>query len=291
MTTNINTLLNEFNQIRPNLLYSLELESNQQINFLNITVSRNNDTFEFNIYRKPTYTDTIIPYNSCHPSEQKLAALRYFSNQLNSYHLEQDEKEREKLIIQNIAHNNSFPPHIINKLINKQPPQTMTTTTQTKNNNKKWATLTYFGKETYRISKIFKDTNIQIAFKTKSNLQHLLNQKTEKKNIHEQSGIYQLTCSNCKKTYTGQTGRDFEKRYKEHLQAYKYNPQNSKFAQHVTESGHRFGKKPNILKIKFIGKKGKYLDTMEKFYIYHETKKNNQTTKIQLPTTRYMKSY
>jgi hypothetical protein len=83
-TTNISTLLNEFNQIHPNLLYSLELGSNQQINFLDITSTRINDTFEFNIYRKPTYTDTIIPYISWHPSEQKLAVLRYFSNRLNS---------------------------------------------------------------------------------------------------------------------------------------------------------------------------------------------------------------
>jgi hypothetical protein len=34
------------------------------------------------------------------------------------------------------------------------------------------------------------------------------------------------------------------------------NPQNSQFAQNVIDSGHRFGKKPNILQIKFIGKKG-----------------------------------
>jgi hypothetical protein len=49
-----------------------------------------------------------------------------------------------------------------------------------------------------------------------------------------------------------------------------------KFAQHVIESGYRFGKEPDILQIKFIGKKGKYLDTMEKFHIYHETRKNNE---------------
>jgi endo-alpha-1,4-polygalactosaminidase (GH114 family) len=42
------------------------------------------------------------------------------------------------------------------------------------------------------------------------------------------------------------------------------------------ESGHRFGRKTDIMDIKFIGKKGKYLDTIEKFYIYQETKKNNQ---------------
>jgi hypothetical protein len=143
-------------------------------------------------------------------------------------------------------------------------------------NNRKWATLTFFGKETYRISKIFKDTCMQIAFKTKNNLQYILSQPTRNKDIYEQSGIYQLNCTDCGKTYTGQTGRIFNKRYKEHLPSYKYNPQNSTFAQHIIESKHRFGKKVDIMTIKFFGKKGKYLDTMEKFYIYQQTKKSNQ---------------
>jgi hypothetical protein len=104
----------------------------------------------------------------------------------------------------------------------------------------------------------------------------LLNQKPKQINTYERCGVYQLTCRDCKKTYTGQTGRTFEKRFKEHLQAFKYNPQNSKFAQHVTESGHSFGKKTDILQIKFIGKKSKFLDTMEKYYIYQETKINTQ---------------
>jgi hypothetical protein len=48
-STNINTLLNEYNQIHLNLLYTLELESNCQINFLDITISRTNEEFKFNI--------------------------------------------------------------------------------------------------------------------------------------------------------------------------------------------------------------------------------------------------
>jgi hypothetical protein len=150
--------------------------------------------------------------------------------------------------------------------MNKQPPQSINAPPQIEN-NKNWATLPFFGKETYRISKIFKDTNMQIAFKTKNNLQHLLSQPTRNKDIYEQSGIYQLNCTDCRKIYTGQTGQSFDKRYKEHLQSYKYNPQNSKFAQHTVESKHRFGKKTDIMTIKFFGKKGKYLDTVEKSYI------------------------
>jgi hypothetical protein len=75
---------------------------------------------------------------------------------------------------------------------------------------------------------------------------------------------------------TGQTGRCFEKRYKEHLQSYKYNTQNSKFAQHATETGHEFGERKYGMSIQFLGKKGRYLDTIGKFYIYQQTKNNNR---------------
>jgi hypothetical protein len=240
------------------------------LNFLDTTITRTNKNLKFNIYRKPTYTDIIIPYNSCHPTQHKIAALRYFTNRLNTYPIEQTERINEKTIIQNIAHNNSFPIHIINELLKKPPTQK-----RPEQKTRKWATLTYYGKESYQISKIFKDTNVQITYKTRNTLQYLQNQKPKHTNLYERSGVYQLTCSVCNETYTGQTGRNFEKRFKEHLQAYKYNPQNSKFAQHATESGHTFGKKTDILTIKVIGKKSKFLDTMEK-YIYQETKINNQ---------------
>jgi hypothetical protein len=77
----------------------MELENNQKINLLDVTRSRTNNTFEFNILRKPTYTDIIIPYNSCHPTEHKFAALRYFINRLNTYQLNLTEKNNERLFI------------------------------------------------------------------------------------------------------------------------------------------------------------------------------------------------
>jgi hypothetical protein len=141
---------------------------------------------------------------------------------------------------------------------------------------KKWAAITYYGKESYQISKIFKNSSIHITYKTRNTLHYLLNQKPKQTNLYTNSGVYQLTCKKCKKTYTGQTGRNFDTRLKEHLQAYKYNPLNSKFAQHSIEYDHPYGNKTDIMTIKFIGRKSKFLDTMEKYYIYHETKANNK---------------
>ena len=66
-TTNIQAVLDQFNDTSPTLTFTMEMESNNSINFLDISISKHNETFDFKIYRKPTTTDTIIPFDSNHP--------------------------------------------------------------------------------------------------------------------------------------------------------------------------------------------------------------------------------
>jgi hypothetical protein len=46
----------------------MEEETDNSINFLDITIKKVNNTFTTDIYRKPTTTDSIIPRDSCHPT-------------------------------------------------------------------------------------------------------------------------------------------------------------------------------------------------------------------------------
>ena len=73
-----------------------------------------------NIFPKPTYTDIITHFNSCHPKNYIFSAVRYVIYRLNNYQLKLDAKEKELIIIQNIMHNKSFPLHIIPKLQAKE---------------------------------------------------------------------------------------------------------------------------------------------------------------------------
>jgi hypothetical protein len=76
--------------------------------------------------------------------------------------------------------------------------------------------------------------------------------------------------------HVGQTGRSTHIRYTDHLRDYKHNTNKSKFAQHLTEQKHSFGPIENTMSILYKTDKGKMMDTMERFYIYQETKNNNQ---------------
>jgi len=86
-TTNIKDLLHCFNNPNPKLKFTLEKEVERRINFLDLTIHGGHNKFSIDIYRKPTFTDTIIPNDSCHSEVHKLAAVRSLYDTLDNYHL------------------------------------------------------------------------------------------------------------------------------------------------------------------------------------------------------------
>jgi hypothetical protein len=99
---NIATL---FNNLSPTLKFSLVTETNNKLNYLDLTITKGRNGFSYEIYRKPTATDTIIHNDSCHPSEHKVAAIRYFANRINTYELSSDNKQIEVDTVKQILHN------------------------------------------------------------------------------------------------------------------------------------------------------------------------------------------
>jgi ferritin-like metal-binding protein YciE len=65
-------------------------------------------------------------------------------------------------------------------------------------------------------------------------------------------------------------------RFQEQFRDYKYANNKSKFAQHLLDNNHSIGPIENVMDVIHTTGKGKMLDTMEKLYIYKETRINNQ---------------
>jgi hypothetical protein len=78
--TNIEQILNKFNNMQPSINFAIEKEQHEKINYLDIIVHRKVKRLEFSIYRKPTQTDIIISNSSCHPYEHKLSDIKYLLN-------------------------------------------------------------------------------------------------------------------------------------------------------------------------------------------------------------------
>ena len=278
--TDIDQVLDEFNYTLPTLKFTMENECNNAINFLDINIHKGIDKFNFNIYRKPTTTDTIIPQDSCHPLQHKYATINYFINRMNNYHLNTQRKEQEINTVKQILVNNNFNNIKFNSMINKQHKNCNKTEPNNKpdHNKHKWVTFTYIGKETYTITKLFNKLPINIAYKTNNTIGKLLNdtesRKTEEK--LDSSGIYRLSCPDCNMKYIGQTGRSFKVRFKEHFHDFKYNHSKSKYATHLLENHHSIGTIEDTLEVLHTTHKGRNMNTIEQFYIHIETIKGTQ---------------
>jgi len=268
--TDIEDLLYHFNNVTPKLNFTIENEMAGNINFLDLTIHRDINRFSIDIYRKPTYTDTIIPIDSCHPTEHKYAAIRYLQNRLNSYQLFHEKREKERKIIQDILHNNGYNTSILSSVSSFKNHKNRTEKTH-------WSKFTYFVKETTAVTKVFKNTRIKVTYSTNNTLEKLLTKKHHPlKDKYENSGIYQLTCPTYSKKYTGQTRRFFRTRFQEHLQDFRHGNGKSSFTQHLLENGHDIGPIEDIMSTTHITNKCRLMDTMEKFYIFRDMKLDNQ---------------
>jgi hypothetical protein len=83
--TNTQEITNDFNTLHNNLKFTTELETNNKLNYIDITIHRTPTGWKTSIHRKPTFTDSIIPYSSNHPAQHKHAEIKYLYNRLHTH--------------------------------------------------------------------------------------------------------------------------------------------------------------------------------------------------------------
>jgi len=121
-------------------------------------------------------------------------------------------KQKEWQTIQSIASNNNFPQHLLQKLNRQIHNKTDHTYNRNKDNKRTWATFTYHSPQIRKITNLFGNIKIKIAFKATAT--HKTHNKNLKSN-YEKNGIYKITCKTCHKSYMGQTSRDLKVRFQE----------------------------------------------------------------------------
>ena len=75
-TTNLDELLQKLNGLHNNIKFKIEIENNNVLPFLDVTVIRNiNNNLSFKIYRKPTCSNSYIHAFSSHSDNIKTGSV------------------------------------------------------------------------------------------------------------------------------------------------------------------------------------------------------------------------
>jgi hypothetical protein len=105
-----------------------------------------------------------------HATHTSINSKHELLNRVHTYPITKEAKTKELNIIQDTLHNNEYSKtiNVCHSKYHKHKnvsPQHQTT---------KWAIFTYYGRETKEITKLFKEANIKIAFRTKNTIQNLV---------------------------------------------------------------------------------------------------------------------
>lgn len=283
----LNKLHDYLNNLKPKLKFTIEREVNNKINFLDLTIKRTNNDLEFEIYRKPTQINNIIPFNSNHHMQHKNAALNCYIHRMHKVPLLPEAFEKEYKYIKNLAKEHHFPENHIDKLIQRfklrQDPLYLPET----NDNHVYRCITY-NESTKRLEKLFYKNNIKLIYKTNKTIESYLNNSKDKSEMNNNSGIYRIKCKDCNAIYIGQTGRSLKIRINEHRKHI-----TSNVFQHRLNMGHNIDYENTEILHKCC--KGKKMDLLEALEI-HRHEKDQQFTiindKMQLnptPIFKYLK--
>ena len=262
----LNVFFDFINELHPNINFTMEIESNNSINFLDLTISKHSNFHDFAIFRKPSHTDMVIHNSSYHPRSHKLAAFHSMIHRLSSVPLNNDNFSSELNIIKQIAVNNGYSPKIIDSLLKKKTfqqakphiyPKAVSETT-------KFFTSTFCGNLSQKISEYLKPLNFKSAFKTNNSLGKFIINTKHKTDLDKRSGVYKLSCNSCPKFYIGQSGRMFKTRISEHKASFMGKGGKSSYAEHLISENHSFNDNFSIL---HIHSKGRMLDNLEKMEI------------------------
>lgn len=208
--------------MNPDLKFTMEEENNGKLNYLDVSVIRNNDKIETTVYRKPTTNENIIPKKCYTQHSYKTAPLRS--------HIERAITicSNEKLLgdeikkIENIAKKAGHDGREVRKIKERiEKRKTETNGEEGIMEERKYrGAITYMGKATEAIKKEFRKSDINIGVKPCPNIFKMIRNEKPRTDDKEQAGIYEIKIKNQEKNeenvYIGMTSLKIKERAKQH---------------------------------------------------------------------------
>ncbi|XP_065583868.1 uncharacterized protein LOC136042864 [Artemia franciscana] len=212
--------LDHLNTYDRNLQFTLEVEVENKLPFLDVLIIRNANELDFTIYRKPTQNKRYLHFNSNHPPQVKRAVvISLIDRALNicshSY------INAEINYIRDILFGNGYPIPFVNKIISRRIKRHSckieedTSQCEAIDKPSNIVYLPYIPKITTKLKNICTKNNLYVVFTNNFKIINFLNSGKDKTPVTRQRGVYQIPCD-CGKYYVGRTHQNLDKRLQQH---------------------------------------------------------------------------
>ena len=200
------------NSIHPQIQFTMEIESDGQLPFLDVLVRRKDDgTLGHSVYRKPTHTDRYLHKRSNHHPCQKRAVLKTLLCRATRI----CEPENFSVEIKHLENSLQANGYSLSEIRRSFQPRRMSGVIAEEEKSVGVAFLPYIHKVTDRIGRLLQSHGVKPVFKPTAKVQNLLRTAKDPKDALAVAGVYRIPCS-CGAVYIGTTKRSIKTRLAEH---------------------------------------------------------------------------
>ena len=219
--------LDYLNNQHPKIKFTMEMEQDQELSFLDVNVKRCSGKIETSVYRKPSFTGLGTSFFSFVSYRFKICAIKTLIHR--AYHICSNFQSihREFNFIKSFFKYNGFPESLVNSNINKflnkiyDPPIKVCTVSKLQ----KYVVLPYFGPQSEKLkkelclmlSKFYSYMDVKIVLKNSHTIGSLFRFKDRIPIACQSSVVYSFCCASCDASYIGSTKRSLHCRFEQHL--------------------------------------------------------------------------
>ncbi|XP_055853213.1 uncharacterized protein LOC129916968 [Episyrphus balteatus] len=247
-SNHVSSTLIALNSFHPKIQFTVELENNGELPYLDVLVKRKNNRLVFDWYKKPTSSGRLINFNSKQPKHVIINTAKNFVNRVLDI---SDIVFRQKniKIITNTLLSNSFPLKIIRTILNQYFNPVVQTNLVTNVTQFSYKSILYIPGLSNRIlnAPIRNKDNVRLAFKSSNILRSSLfsNLKGEFLKSERSNIVYKIKClgdgiNHCPSVYVGTSMQKLKNRLAGHRSDINSgHSQKTALALHCIDEGHR----------------------------------------------------
>ena len=241
--TDLHDTLNRLNTVNPSIQFTLEIEQDGRLPFLDVLIMRQDSGYNFTVYRKPTDRDNHIHFYSAHSDRTKSGIVIGFL--LRAHRIcTKDHLQNEIDHITNSFLRLQYPLSWLLQRVSKAQQITTNTTTKTQqaptNPPPRTSRLIVpTSQAAEKLKPLLHETGTQLVLTTSTRIKDAIQTKRPQQLRHPLSVVYNIPCGGCDHTYVGETGRGLNKRLKEHKTDMKNMTTSNAMVQHTLKTGHR----------------------------------------------------
>lgn len=234
------------NSLEKTIKFTVEVQTNNKLNFLDVTIERENDYLITYVYHKPTDTGLYLKWVSNQPKKYKINLIKCLCNRAMKICSSDNLLKKELEYYKKTFINNGYPLNVVKKAIRKfELKKNINNNTQSHNSNAQsiYISMPFYNESSIKLAKMMKrildlpNKRITFGFKSQTRICSLFSSTYRNKKETSNQVIYQYDCQDCKNSYIGQTSRNVEQRKREHQNALN-GIGISKIADHCLQNNH-----------------------------------------------------